>query len=128
MVNPVPSVVPHILVLQARTDPSGQLAWRYPVILEVVDVLATGEYAILGGDVLYAAEDGTLDHWHEGMYGGNWYLKWTRDQMWTDYVAQSRLTTQDYIEAYVRRSGGAAWFAPTFSDEQGFALLPQQES
>jgi hypothetical protein len=123
-----PSVVPHRLLLQARTDPSGQSAWRYPAILEVVTVLATGQYAILGGDVLYEAEDRTLTHWHEGTYGGNWYLNRTNDQSWTEYVARSRLTTQDYIEAYVRRNGDAACFAPSFIAEQGFALLPRRET
>jgi hypothetical protein len=42
MVNRVPSVVPHRLVLQARTDTSGQLGWRYPAILEVVGAHAIG--------------------------------------------------------------------------------------
>jgi hypothetical protein len=124
MESRAPSVVPHRLLQQARTDPSGQLAWRYPAILEVVGALATGQYAILGGDVLYEAKDGTLDHWRDGMYGGNWYLDWKGDQSWAHYVAQSRLTAQDYIRAYVRHNGDASWFAPTFIDEQEYALLP----
>jgi hypothetical protein len=124
MADRVPSVVSYRLVLRARTKPSGQLAWRYPVILEVVSARAAGQYAILGGDVLYVGEDGAHSHWYDGIDGGNWYLMRTRDQPWTDYVARSRLTTQDYIEAYVRRNGDASWFAPTFIDEQGYALLP----
>jgi hypothetical protein len=128
MVNRMPAIVSPALVLQARADLSGQLAWRYPAILEVVDALAAGQYAILGGDVFYEAEDGTLSHWHDGIYGGNWYLTWMSDQSWTDYVARSHLTTQDYIEAYVRRNGDASWFAPTFIDEQGYALLPRRET
>ena len=128
MVSRVPSIVPHELLLQACTDPSGHVAWRYPAILVLVMALATGQYAILGGDVLYEAEDGTLAHWHEAMYGGNWYLNRTSDQSWADYVARSHLTTQDYIKAYVRRNGDASWFAPSFIDEQGFALLPRRET
>jgi hypothetical protein len=127
MESHVPSVVPRRLIPPARIGPSGQVAWRYPAILEVVTALATGQYAMLGGDVLYEAEDGTLTHWHEGMYGGNWYLNRTRDQSWADYVAQSRQATQDYIEAYVRRNSDASWFAPCFIDEQGFALLPRRK-
>lgn len=94
----------------------------------MVTALATGYYAILGGDVLYEAEDGTLTHWHEGRYGGKWYLNRMGDQSWADYAAQCRLTTQDYIKAYMRRNGDASWFAPSFIDEQGFALLPRQET
>lgn len=130
MVKPMPTIVPPLLILQSRTDSHGQPAWRYPAILELVDALATGEYAILGGDVLYEAKDGALDHSQEGMYGGNWYLNRTHDQPWTDYVAQSRLTAQEYIEAYVRRNSrpsGASWFAPVWIDEQGFARLPLRE-
>jgi len=61
------------------------------------------------------------------MFAGNWCLNRMSDQSWAEYVAQCRLTTQDYIEAYIRRNGDASWFALSFIDEQGFALLSRQE-
>jgi hypothetical protein len=127
MANRIPESIPQRLILQARKDTSGQLAWRYPAVLEAIMALAEDGYAILGGDVLYPSEDETLDHWRGEVYCGNWYANREEDESWADYIARSHAVTQDYIEANVWMNGDASWFSPVFLDEQGFAKVSRQE-
>jgi hypothetical protein len=120
--------IPQRLISQARKDSSGRLAWRSPVVLEVIEAIAANGRAILGGDVLYAGEDGTLDHWQGDIYCGNWYLNKRTDDSWADYVAQSLTVTRGYIEAYARMNGDAYWFLPVFVNEQEYSALPHSRA
>jgi len=119
---------PQRLIRQARKDSSGQLAWRSPAVFKVIEAIGANECAILGGDVLYADEDGTLDHWQGDIYCGNWYLNRRTGESWSDYVAQSLIVTRDYIEAYVQMNGDAYWFLPVFVDEHGYMALPGKQA
>lgn len=120
MVRSKPEGVSPQLLAQAAENPSGELAWRYPAVLEVVAALAARGYAILGGDVMYAEEDAPLGYYHGQVYCGNWYRNWNQpEESWADYVAASVAVTQRYIDAYVQRNGDAYWFVPSFTREQG---------
>jgi hypothetical protein len=123
MVRSLPEGISPALIAQARDNPSGQSAWQYPAVLEVVATLAERGYALLGGDVLHAAEDAPLDYFRDELYCGNWYRNRQPEESWADYVAGCAAVAQRYIEAYVRRNGDAYWFVPVFADEHGFARL-----
>ena len=62
------------LIQLARENPSGELAWQYPIVLEVVAALAERECVILGGDVMHDVGEGQLGYYHGDLYCGNWYL------------------------------------------------------
>jgi hypothetical protein len=128
MLQRLPEGLSPELVAQARENPSGELAWRHPTILEVVASLATHRNAILGGDVMHAGEDGTLDYYSDGIYCGNWYLNPRPEWSWADYVAESVAVTRAYIEAYIHKNGDAWWFVLVFRDEAGFAKLPRPQT
>jgi Immunity protein 40 len=120
MVNSMPEDFPPQLIALARglNDPSSELAWQYPTILEVVAALAARGDAILGGDVMYDVEGWGLDYCYD-----NWSLDWKGEGAWADYVAESVAVAARYIEAYVQRNGGDYWFVPVFTDEEGHAAL-----
>jgi hypothetical protein len=128
MASLMPEDIPQGLISQARKDSSGQLAWLYPVVLEVVAALGTDGCAILGGDVMYPRAEGTLGHYHGEVYCGNWYIDLKEEESWADFVAKGLAVTRDYIETYVRMNGDAYWFLPVFVDEQGYAALPRSRT
>lgn len=126
MMRRIPASYPPELLDSARENQSGELAWQYPTILEVVAALAAQGFAILGGDVMYV-EDGRLDYFHDGIYCGNWYLDWRPgEQSWQAYVAESVSVTVRYIEEYVRRNSEAYWYVPVAADEQTCATLDRR--
>ncbi len=67
MVRSMPEGIPPRLIAQARENPSGELAWRYPTVLEVVAALAARGHAMLGGHVMHEVEGGTLDYYHDNV-------------------------------------------------------------
>jgi hypothetical protein len=118
MMRSMPEGVSAELLAQARENPYGELAWRYPAVLEVVAALAAHGYVILGGEVMYAVEGAPLDYYHGEKYCGNWYRDWKKtDELWADYVAASVAVTKHYIEAYVQRNDEGYWFVPSFTQE-----------
>jgi hypothetical protein len=118
---------PQLLML-ARKNISGELAWQYPTILEVVAALAAQGYAILGGDVMHD-ERGQLDYYHGDVYCGNWYLDWKPDEWsWPEYIVKSVSITTHYIEDYVQRNDGSFWYVPVFADEEEHVHLRQRSS
>jgi hypothetical protein len=126
-VNSLTEDIPQLLISQARKDSSSKSAWFYPAVLEVIAALGANGCAILGGDVLHAGEDGTLDHYHGDIYCGNWYIDSKEEKPWADYIAQGLAVTRDYMETYVRMNGDAYWFLPVFVDEQGYTALPGKQ-
>jgi hypothetical protein len=123
MVKSTSEGFPPRLIELAHKNPSGELAWQYPTILQVVATLAAQGDAILGGDVMYDAGEGTLDYYHNGMYCGNWHLNWEGEWSWAEYVAESVAVTIRYVETYVLRNDGNYWFVPVFADEERYAAL-----
>ena len=125
MAKGLPEGVSPQLIALARglNDPSSELAWQYPTILEVVAALAARGDAILGGDVMYDVKGRGLDYYHDGVYCGNWGLDWKGKGAWADYVAESVAVTVRYIEAYVQRNSDEYWFVPVFTDEEGYLAL-----
>lgn len=125
MAKGLPEDFPPRLIALARglKDPSSDLAWQYPTILEVVTALAARGDAILGGDVMHDVEGWGLDYYHDGVYCGSWSLDWKGEGAWADYVTESVAVTVRYIEAYVQRNGGDYWFVPVLTDEEGYAAL-----
>jgi len=120
----MPEGVSPELIAQACENPYGELAWRYPAVLDVVAAMVAHGYAVLGGDVMYADEDEPLDYFHGEMYCGNWYRDWKQpEESWADYIAACVAVTKRYIDAYVQRNGDAYWFVPTFTHEQGYQAL-----
>ena len=120
MMRSMPEGVSPELITLAHTNLYGELAWQYRTVLEVVTALAAHGYAILGGEVMYAAEgeNAPLDYYHGEMYCGNWGRDWKKsEESWADYVAASVAVTERYIEAYVQRNGDAYWFVPSFTQE-----------
>jgi hypothetical protein len=129
MAKHLPEYMSPRLIEQVRRSWTGDLAWPYPAILDVVRALAAQGYAILGGDVMYDVGGGLLDHFRDGVYGGNWYIDWKGEgTSWAGYVAESLAVTERYIEAYVRRNveSSSYWFVPDWADEAAYAQLSQQ--
>ncbi|HEX6799818.1 MAG TPA: Imm40 family immunity protein [Ktedonobacterales bacterium] len=111
-----PGIPPQLLDAGCETI-SGELAWQYPAILEVVAAAAVRGYTALGGEVFHD-EGGRLDYMRGDMYCGNWHLDMKPDeQSWAEYLAESVAVTKRYIEAFVRRNDASLWYAPTFATD-----------
>ncbi len=69
----------------ALVNESGELAWQYPLVLEVVAALVEQGYAVLGGDVMHEAGE-KLEYFREETYCGNWFFTWKDGELWAAYV------------------------------------------
>jgi hypothetical protein len=114
------------LVGLARQNASGELAWQFPAVLDVVASVSAQGCAILGGDVMHEGE-GQLDYYHGDVYCGSWYLdRKPNEQSWAEYIVESVQVTGRYIEAYVRRNGGTFFYVLVIADEDEYATFPRR--
>lgn len=95
-----------------RAHGIGELAWRYPIVLDVIDVLAAHDLTILGGE---AYRDGERD---VVVTGDGWSVKERKAVPWRDYVREAERLAKSYIEAYHARNGVAFWYSLVFVSEQ----------
>lgn len=94
-----------------------EVAWRYPIVLEVINLSAEHGFALLGGDVY---GNGL---WSPIATGDSWYVNAAGLLSWSAYVEQSRRKALDYIETYHARNGENYRYTLTYVDETDYKAL-----
>jgi hypothetical protein len=81
-----------------------EIAWPYPICLEVINSLKDSNFLILGGDALKAQSD-QFNH-----TGDSWYLDESEMNNSVEYSAEKGI---QYIERYVQNNGNLFCFVLT---------------
>jgi len=107
-----PPHLPDNLVRAAIIDqPEGcsHVSWGRLEAVQVVNALAGGLVAILGGDVLIRKGE-HFEHSYD-----NWYSQRQPSESWADFVARSHREALEYVTRFSEPSGVAVAYAFVFS-------------
>lgn len=109
-------------LLDAATDLApldiNELAWPYPLVLEVVNGLADHGQAILGGDVFRS------DRSAPEITGDSWYVERNQGLPWLEYVKTTAHKARQYIETYHARNGDAFLYSVVFAPDLDWLPTP----
>lgn len=90
---------------QAHVD---ELAWPYPVVLDVIYALAAHGQVILGGDVIRISLHSPV------FIGDSWYIEENTGLPQVEYVRDAVRRATTYIEAYHARNGDGFCYSIIF--------------
>ncbi len=85
-----------------------ELAWPYPVVFEVIDVLASHGLVISGGDVLRITPNGP------DFTGDSWYYEDRIGLPQADCIREAAQRAATYIEAYHSCNGDGFCYSVVF--------------
>lgn len=81
------------------------LAWPYPEILKVIEVLAEAGKVILGGDVYRRSDQGLV------LTYDNWTAKKREGASWSEQVSEAARHAITYIDAFHMANGNEFWYS-----------------
>ena len=85
------------------------IAWKFPEILQVIDLFTNNSKIILGGDVFKINEKLEIEFTYD-----SWYYNRIEGISDSELLKQSREKAIDYIKKYVQRNNDIFYFSLTY--------------